>query len=293
MGHAGAIISGSAGTAQAKKEALEKVGVRVGRTPSETAVLVREVMQDAPLTCIAGATLRAAPSAGAAHAAAAARLHGGRGCLPGWAAVTASAPPSARRATAPGHRPAVAARPGRWPSPGRSPPAPPRAPGWSDLTLLVLAGWIAAPHAGLGLPGVLRTAADAVAGRPPRRLHAARRGPDRHAPARPGAAARRAALAGRAGGWSRTGEVSRLARGRLRGAGAGRAVRAAGRGARPRRPVVAGHPVARRRRCWPASCSRWSRAAWAARGRWRPWWHLAAPAAARGPAPWSSARSAR
>jgi succinyl-CoA synthetase alpha subunit len=43
MGHAGAIISGSAGTAQAKKEALEKVGVRVGRTPSETARLVREV----------------------------------------------------------------------------------------------------------------------------------------------------------------------------------------------------------------------------------------------------------
>jgi succinyl-CoA synthetase alpha subunit len=45
MGHAGAIISGSAGTAQAKKEALEKVGVRVGRTPSETARIVREVMQ--------------------------------------------------------------------------------------------------------------------------------------------------------------------------------------------------------------------------------------------------------
>jgi succinyl-CoA synthetase alpha subunit len=45
MGHAGAIISGSAGTAQAKKEALEKVGVRVGRTPSEAARLVREVMQ--------------------------------------------------------------------------------------------------------------------------------------------------------------------------------------------------------------------------------------------------------
>ena len=44
MGHAGAIISGSAGTAQAKKEALEKVGVRVRRTPSETARLVREVM---------------------------------------------------------------------------------------------------------------------------------------------------------------------------------------------------------------------------------------------------------
>jgi succinyl-CoA synthetase alpha subunit len=45
MGHAGAIVSGSSGTAQAKKEALEKVGVRVGRTPSETARLVREVMQ--------------------------------------------------------------------------------------------------------------------------------------------------------------------------------------------------------------------------------------------------------
>ncbi len=45
MGHAGAIISGSAGTAQAKKEALEKVGVRVGRTPSETARLVRELMR--------------------------------------------------------------------------------------------------------------------------------------------------------------------------------------------------------------------------------------------------------
>ncbi|HXW87746.1 MAG TPA: succinate--CoA ligase subunit alpha [Streptosporangiaceae bacterium] len=45
MGHAGAIISGSAGTAQAKKEALEKVGVRVGRTPSETARLVRDLVQ--------------------------------------------------------------------------------------------------------------------------------------------------------------------------------------------------------------------------------------------------------
>jgi succinyl-CoA synthetase alpha subunit len=45
MGHAGAIVSGSSGTAQAKKEALEKVGVRVGRTPSGTARLVREVIQ--------------------------------------------------------------------------------------------------------------------------------------------------------------------------------------------------------------------------------------------------------
>ncbi|MER5650054.1 succinate--CoA ligase subunit alpha, partial [Streptosporangium sp. NPDC023825] len=36
---------GSAGTAQAKKDALEKVGVRVGRTPSETARLMREVVE--------------------------------------------------------------------------------------------------------------------------------------------------------------------------------------------------------------------------------------------------------
>jgi succinyl-CoA synthetase alpha subunit len=43
MGHAGAIVSGSAGTAQAKKEALEAAGVKVGKTPSETAVLLREV----------------------------------------------------------------------------------------------------------------------------------------------------------------------------------------------------------------------------------------------------------
>jgi succinyl-CoA synthetase alpha subunit len=45
MGHAGAIISGSSGTAQAKKEALEKAGVRVGKTPSETAALVREAVR--------------------------------------------------------------------------------------------------------------------------------------------------------------------------------------------------------------------------------------------------------
>ncbi|KWX02549.1 succinate--CoA ligase subunit alpha [Carbonactinospora thermoautotrophica] len=44
MGHAGAIVSGSSGTAQAKKEALEAVGVKVGKTPSETARLMREIM---------------------------------------------------------------------------------------------------------------------------------------------------------------------------------------------------------------------------------------------------------
>jgi succinyl-CoA synthetase alpha subunit len=47
MGHAGAIISGSSGTAQAKKEALEKAGVRVGKTPSETAALIRDIMRTA------------------------------------------------------------------------------------------------------------------------------------------------------------------------------------------------------------------------------------------------------
>jgi succinyl-CoA synthetase alpha subunit len=44
MGHAGAIVSGSAGTAQAKKEALEAAGVKVGKTPSESAALVREIV---------------------------------------------------------------------------------------------------------------------------------------------------------------------------------------------------------------------------------------------------------
>jgi succinyl-CoA synthetase alpha subunit len=44
MGHAGAIVSGSAGTAQAKKEALEAAGVRVGKTPSETAGLMRGII---------------------------------------------------------------------------------------------------------------------------------------------------------------------------------------------------------------------------------------------------------
>ncbi len=47
MGHAGAIVSGSSGTAQAKKEALEKVGIRVGKTPSETARIAREAVRHA------------------------------------------------------------------------------------------------------------------------------------------------------------------------------------------------------------------------------------------------------
>ncbi len=45
MGHAGAIVSGSSGTAAAKKEALEAVGVKVGKTPSETADLMRQILQ--------------------------------------------------------------------------------------------------------------------------------------------------------------------------------------------------------------------------------------------------------
>ena len=53
MGHAGAIVSGSSGTAQAKKDALEKVGVRVGQTPGETAQIMCE--------CLTGLASAAAP----------------------------------------------------------------------------------------------------------------------------------------------------------------------------------------------------------------------------------------
>ena len=45
MGHAGAIVSGSSGTAAAKKSALEAAGVKVGQTPSETAALMRAIMR--------------------------------------------------------------------------------------------------------------------------------------------------------------------------------------------------------------------------------------------------------
>jgi succinyl-CoA synthetase alpha subunit len=48
MGHAGAIISGTSGTAEAKKEALEAHGVRVGTTPTEVAQLAAEVASGTP-----------------------------------------------------------------------------------------------------------------------------------------------------------------------------------------------------------------------------------------------------
>jgi succinyl-CoA synthetase alpha subunit len=46
MGHAGAIVADGAGTAQGKKEALEAAGVKVGKTPSETAQLMRDILKE-------------------------------------------------------------------------------------------------------------------------------------------------------------------------------------------------------------------------------------------------------
>jgi succinyl-CoA synthetase alpha subunit len=48
MGHAGAIVSGSQGTAQGKAEALEAKGVRVGRTPTEVAEIAVDILGGVP-----------------------------------------------------------------------------------------------------------------------------------------------------------------------------------------------------------------------------------------------------
>ena len=61
MGHAGAIVSGSSGTAQAKKEALEAAGVQVGRTPSEAARLMRQLLELSLVRRTAGRFAAACP----------------------------------------------------------------------------------------------------------------------------------------------------------------------------------------------------------------------------------------
>ncbi|KOX16014.1 hypothetical protein ADL05_13615 [Nocardiopsis sp. NRRL B-16309] len=63
MGHAGAIVSGSSGTAAAKKEALEAAGVKVGKTPTETARLARAVLNGSGHREEAGAGSTMAPTA--------------------------------------------------------------------------------------------------------------------------------------------------------------------------------------------------------------------------------------
>ena len=165
MGHAGAIISGSAGTAQAKKEALEKVGVRVGRTPSETARLVREVMRAPAPRGDAGPR---SPGAGVRCACASPVAGPARGApprslawrWPGLGFMTASALPAERTDGRDGGG-GPSARPSRpLVITGAIAACAAAGSGLVCITLLVLAGWIAAPHEGVGLPGVLRTAAD-------------------------------------------------------------------------------------------------------------------------------------
>ena len=249
MGHAGAIISGSAGTAQAKKEALEKVGVRVGRTPSGTAApgprdhagqltpgrpLRRSVRTDLPRGRRPAGLLISGWRSGAPPA-------GGR-----WIARLESCD----SASAVGARAAGARQPARTRHPGAARPlvvtgaiaaGVALAAGLAVMTLLVLAGWIAAPHAGSACPPCCA----------PRR----RSGWSATTSASPSAAPAGSACCrsawcccparccgGPAGGWSgrRRGQAAprRLRRGR-----AGRAVRAADRRAGPGEQVGAGVAV--------------------------------------------------
>ncbi|MEV6895654.1 hypothetical protein AB0M51_42435, partial [Kribbella sp. NPDC051137] len=60
MGHAGAIVSGSSGTAAAKQQALEAAGVRVGKTPTETADLLRHTLAPTAASAAAAAAERPA-----------------------------------------------------------------------------------------------------------------------------------------------------------------------------------------------------------------------------------------
>jgi succinyl-CoA synthetase alpha subunit len=66
MGHAGAIVSGSSGTAQAR-DALEAAGVKVGQTPSETAQLMRQILRSLILRCNASFRSRCLMSYVALH----------------------------------------------------------------------------------------------------------------------------------------------------------------------------------------------------------------------------------
>ena len=278
MGHAGAIISGSAGTAQAKKEALEKVGVRVGRTPSETARLVREIMQ------VASARLAALRSRGPAtwvskiceHAPApGAPPWPKRAVLPGLTLVTASAV-GARATGAAAGDPGPSFRLRRaarllWPGPWR--PGSVTVAGLAVIVLLVLAGWIAAPHAGVGLPAVLRTAAALwLVGH---HVGFSLRGTGRIGLLPLGLVALPGALLWRAGRWVvRVSPVPAAAPGRLRGGGARRAVCAAHRCARRAQQVGAGRRVGTAGRAVRLAARAWRQAGLVRRRALAPWARL-------------------
>ena len=128
MGHAGAIISGSSGTAEAKKEALEAKGVRVGKSPTETAQLAVEAMRRGLASCalavqarlrLGGAALPRCPAA--------ARSRASRRSRTAAPPLIARARPAARAPRQHGELASSA----RATAPGRSLPPPPRRPGRS------------------------------------------------------------------------------------------------------------------------------------------------------------------